>query len=115
MTSCGDKADMGACADGTIADWTKYDEGAKLDALARLRRWCAAGDAPACRVLPGREIAPTVLCAAHDYGACAELACLGDAAAGQIAKANYGEANCQEVENRHRARTANANARGEAP
>ena len=113
MTYCGDEADMGTCVVGKIADWTKYEDGAKLDALARLRRWCAAGDAPACGVLPGQEIAPALLCAAHDYGACAELACLGDAAAGQIAKANYGEANCYAVQNWHRARTANENARSE--
>ena len=55
-----------------------------VHAVGRLTAWCDVGDADACEKLPGRAIAPTALCAAADYQACARAA-FDDPAAGERA------------------------------
>jgi hypothetical protein len=56
------------------------DEPEVADASRRLVAACDGGDADACEAAPGRApLAPTALCAANDYEACARAACLGDA------------------------------------
>jgi phosphate transport system substrate-binding protein len=93
---CGYEADAGRCVD----EWTREAGADERAALAWLHRRCDAGDAEACATLPGREVALPELCRAHDYGACAELACLGDAAAAAVAATHGTGANCYGVRNR---------------
>jgi len=58
------------------------DDPEVVDARQRLVVACDAGDADACEVAPGRKpIAPSALCTANDYQACAKLTCLRDASA----------------------------------
>ena len=98
-------ADVTACAPNnatrcTLAlelAWKAGDERAEQTALAHVRAECDRGDADACALLPGRELAPVELCAAHDYTACAAAACAGDADAGTIARAHRADANCAEL------------------
>lgn len=40
------------------------------NAVEQVRAACDAGDADACKVIPGRRIPEAELCAAHDYAAC---------------------------------------------
>ena len=96
-----------ACADHVVREWGKdtYDHD-RIDALARVRDACDAGDADACGALPGREIASAELCRAHDWGACAAAGCLGDAAASAAAAVHHGDASCFKVRNRAAARAA---------
>jgi hypothetical protein len=61
---------------------------ARLGAYERLVAMCEAGDAKACDVFPDRAIPDDVLCIAHDYIACARLACFGDGVAGELAGRN---------------------------
>ncbi|HEY1552498.1 MAG TPA: substrate-binding domain-containing protein [Kofleriaceae bacterium] len=98
-------ADVTACAPNNAARctlglevaWRAGTKHAEIDALARVRAACDRGDADACALLPGRELAPAELCAAHDYTACAAAACAGDASADAIAKAHRADANCAEL------------------
>ena len=60
-----------------------------VEARHRLQRACDAGDADACAAAPDRAPIPAAqLCAAFDYGACAELGCHGDDAAAALARRN---------------------------
>ncbi|HEX4450038.1 MAG TPA: substrate-binding domain-containing protein [Kofleriaceae bacterium] len=101
-------ADVTACPPNNVARcslalelaWKADDEHAELDALAHVRAECDRGDADACALLPGREVAPAKLCAAHDYTACAAAACGGDATADAIAKAHRADANCAVIAER---------------
>lgn len=97
VTGCGALPDPQPCIDRIVDDWTQQYGDRELRALERLRGWCKAGDATACKALPGQAIARAALCAAHDYGACAELGCLGDAAAGQLAAAHGVDDDCASV------------------
>jgi ABC-type phosphate transport system substrate-binding protein len=98
-------ADVAACAPNNAARctralelaWQAGDKHAEQTALAHVRDECDRGDADACALLPGHELAPAELCAAHDYTACAAAACAGDANAGAIAKAHRADANCAEL------------------
>ena len=65
-----------------------------VDALARLRADCAAGDVDACAASPGQRLSATELCAAHDYSACAELGCAGDPVAAREGAAHAAEVDC---------------------
>nr|HEX4316176.1 hypothetical protein [Kofleriaceae bacterium] len=58
------------------------------DAYDRLFAACDRGDARACAYIPSRHLPFAELCAAHDYGACADLGCLGDDAARAVADAH---------------------------
>jgi ABC-type phosphate transport system substrate-binding protein len=88
VTGCGALADPQPCVDRVVDDWSQRYGTDELQALERLRGWCKAGDAQACKALPGQAIAWAALCDAHDYGACAELGCRGDAAARKLAAAH---------------------------
>jgi hypothetical protein len=68
------------CLAADVARWrAEYPDTPKLLGHDRLDEACRAGDADACRSLPGRAIPLATLCAAHDYRACAEAACVGRA------------------------------------
>src|SRR5439155_21250160 len=104
---CGYEPAAAECVGELVASWKKEEyEHDRVDALARVTALCDAGDADACSVLPGHEIAYRTLCDAHDYNACAAAACLGDDAADRLAKAHGANANCTAVANREAARTA---------
>ncbi|MCE9576352.1 MAG: hypothetical protein K8W52_24605 [Deltaproteobacteria bacterium] len=100
LSACASASRRTACVDVTVADWTERGAVVQLAALARLRGRCDLGEVDACHALPGREISSADLCAAHDYGACAERACLGDLDARRQADANGGMANCKLVKSR---------------
>jgi hypothetical protein len=85
---CGDAVeDAAACEARTVTEWraNSYDAD-RVDAADRLQRACTAGDARACKHLPSRRLPDAELCAAHDYGACADLGCIGDDAAEKVAR-----------------------------
>lgn len=98
VTACAGAPDPEACVERVVDDWTQYEARDLLDALARVRRGCDAGDARACAVLPGRAIPREELCAARDYGACAELGCRGDADAARLGADNGARVRCDEVD-----------------
>lgn len=78
--------DPAACEARLLAEWRKESFNAdRVDAYERMQRGCAAGDASACEGIPSRQLPRKALCAAHDYGACAELGCVGDDAAEKLA------------------------------
>jgi len=77
---------------------TDADEPEMADASRRLVAACDAGDADACEVAPGRApIAPTTLCAASDYEACARAACLGDPRLERATSHGASVDNCERV------------------
>ena len=78
-----------ACEQRTVAEWRSHDYDHDLAADAqKLYDECRAGNAQACQHIPSQRIPMATLCAAHDYGACAQLGCVGDDAARQIALAH---------------------------
>jgi len=89
LVLCGEPEvdDAAGCEARTLAKWraNSYDAD-RVDAADRLQQACTAGDARACKGLPTRQLPRTELCAAHDYGACAELGCIGDDAAEKLAR-----------------------------
>jgi phosphate transport system substrate-binding protein len=103
---CRFEAGAARCADKLIAEWKHYEDRDHLDALDRVRGECDRGDAEACETLPGREIAYDVRCRAHDWGACAAMACRGDKAAEEQAKRHAAEANCTKEGSLAEARSA---------
>lgn len=74
------------CVDARVAWLT----GITVDPTPTKRVWskveaaCSEGDADACRLVPGREIDPRVLCEAGDFGTCERLAEIGDAHAAAV-------------------------------
>ncbi|MEZ4401195.1 MAG: hypothetical protein R3B06_14310 [Kofleriaceae bacterium] len=91
MSGCGapEVADVAACEARSLAAGQADDYDQHLvEAVQRLRDACGGGDARACAYLPSQRLSPATLCAAHDYGACAELGCLGDDAASAAAAAH---------------------------
>jgi phosphate transport system substrate-binding protein len=93
------------CVDKLVREWKKYESDDRLHALAEVTAACDHGDAQACDVLPGRQIAPRVLCDAHDWNACGALGCLGDAAMAKLAESHAAHANCYAIQNRANAGT----------
>lgn len=88
LVMCGEPEvdDAAGCEARTVTAWRANTSDAdRVDAADRLQRACTAGDARACQSLPTRQLPRTELCAAHDYGACAELGCIGDDAAEKLA------------------------------
>lgn len=80
--------DSAAC-DRVVTAWRSDPvHRAQLAAYERLDAMCDAGEARACDVIPGRALPDDDLCTAHDYAACATLACFGDDAAGERARRN---------------------------
>jgi len=106
LEECRFEAGATRCADKVIAEWKKYGDTDPLGALERVRAVCDRGDAEACETLPGREISYAERCRAHDWGACAAMACLGDKVAGEVAKLHAAEANCTKEGNLEEARRA---------
>lgn len=74
--------DAAGCEQRLLAEWRSHDFDSDLVADAqKLFDECHAGNAQACEHVPTQRIAMSELCAAHDYGACARLGCVGDDAA----------------------------------
>ena len=89
LDMCDEATDALACEHGIVAEWRAHDYDSDLAADAqKLSDECDAGNARACDHIPTRRIAMTARCAAHDYGACADLGCLGDDAAKAAAVAH---------------------------
>lgn len=106
VTWCADEPGAAACVERAMAGWRKADDQDRLDAVARLGKACDAGDAGACGALPGRELAPSALCSAHDWAACAVAGCLGDTRAARLAEQHGGTANCDREIQKDQARRA---------
>jgi len=91
LEMCGEPEvdDPAACEQRTVAAWRAHDYDRDLAADAqKLYDECRAGNALACQHIPTQRIPMAARCAAHDYGACAELGCLGDDAARALALAH---------------------------
>jgi hypothetical protein len=104
------------CEMRILTAWMRGENSDKVNALTVLSDACDAGDADACLAIPGRSIPPAILCAAHDYAACAEAACLGDLEAAKLARRHASEMTCYTAEEREADRQrALADARDEEP
>ncbi len=75
LTRCAREQEPVACSTRVKDAWTATKAADHLGAHAKLEHSCDGGDADACAALPLRAIDPKVLCAAHDYRACAALGC----------------------------------------
>jgi ABC-type phosphate transport system substrate-binding protein/TPR repeat protein len=109
--------DARGCSLGVLdaCERLKYDEGAEHDAaFVTLGKACDHGDAIACSTVD-RPIDPTLLCAAHDYDACAALGCAGDATAAETASAHGVDAGCSRPARRRQLASARAIATGIVP
>jgi TPR repeat protein len=94
LESCEEADDPAVCEQKLLAAWSVKSPSSHAAALTLIRA-CEQGDALACVHVPSKRIPLKARCDAHDFEACGELGCLGDAAAGAQAKQNKVDANCQ--------------------